>query len=1202
MQRSSSFYKSLLYASRGNPPIGLDSSLLDSAAMLWGELQKQTSSEEIEKLSDLAFCEQILRCATTVADLRASVLDNLKLLISTGAPLDSSLDLKSLAILPEPHLFKVMLLVIFFSSHSLERENKVSQAQMAKNLLELFTDRFTTPVSVPIDENLESELIQRLPASIWQRLADCSTEAAERKALAYKYYSTAGDWKNLLPHELNSESAEALVARFDVKVLGSILSEFSTTVFGDSAVTQIFSALGREGRFDDCDTLIANLPENRLQDDLWLVLVQSAANQDEPQRAATYSRNIRSRVLSASADAILIFQEARQGRGTASHGNQLGRLLLVIRATEAACQTQQDSESSLGQASRAQFFTLRRLVSAAQFELVTCFVEQRDLTNALRIVESIEPARKRYDGFYYLCEGLEISSDTLLEVSFLDRLAALALQFRGGEYFNKGVDIFLGSLARTQIPHHFKYAIDLANSLDRPAVELDGTSRLLDLFHENRVIAEAGTQNWGAVHCLLEMIRNSKRRHQTACDAAVLAMGSGDWKTAEELLARAGEDGLLLQDLRRTLLDIESLGGAATGVLRDNFLSAVKKASSYVLTDKPGLAVMAVIQRLMCHELIDGRLDVLNAALDVFAQTAWSRNGARQISEFEALIQPFLIYWEADEIASRIDVIRKDGGSVCSPSNPLDISPKESSLTPVERWERTSQLLGDLRPSMDQILGRWIDAFCFYAVRNPDAFHVLPQLLESASLIEDKATKASALSSIDSAREKTLSAPAGGLLLETGELKPSPLDLSSAGVSSFEAAFQTAASAEFGWSRVLATIKLAQQYMSHCNLAHRNASAQLAVQSLTDFLAQISSRGESRGATMDSVSSLAELIACALDQTLAENMLESLLQSIHVFSSETSDLAAVEIGVAFAKIGASKRAFDVVEQIGSARERCECLGRIAAELGSLKDHSCYERAFARFEEEALELVARFPPVHAVGLALCNVMSHFAEKGMRNEVQSTIGFLMRYMATEGESGFTEICVATIVSSLDTIGAASELENIMKELLAAGLINSKNLDKAFDRIVYGWNPLTHAETVITLVRCVDFSMQGGNAFSQGAMIQKTALLFLKKFPENPNGIRLIAELARNEEGFDFLCQRQFWRHFEELPPDARRTIIRRLAILCPFREDVARWILTEIVALNLFEGKEDEARDIAHLTCEIIPFLEDRHSMTGTFGQR
>jgi hypothetical protein len=132
-----------------------------------------------------------------------------------------------------------------------------------------------------------------------------------------------------------------------------------------------------------------------------------------------------------------------------------------------------------------------------------------------------------------------------------------------------------------------------------------------------------------------------------------------------------------------------------------------------------------------------------------------------------------------------------------------------------------------------------------------------------------------------------------------------------------------------------------------------------------------------------------------------------------------------------------------------------------------------------------------------------------------------------------------------------------------------------------MVCGWEPLTRAESVITLVRCAGPHLRGWPNAHQSAIIKDCALLFLKQFPEERDGMRLIAEIAPTERAFDFLCDERFWRHFDEQGPDARRESIRRAGTLCPFRGDVAHWTLCEMVALKLLEGRIERGKEIGTL---------------------
>jgi hypothetical protein len=1178
MQSSNSFYKILWSASEDNAPTPNASSGIGAAARLWKEIRKQAQVEDFEKSSDLAFCQRVWSCAGAISDLRTSVADKLKLLFTDNTACASSSDLESLEILPESHLFKAILLIISDHSQPAKQGAEWSPEQIAKSLLRLFAERFGSPVSVPVDEVFEAELISVLSPLTWRRLAKCTAEIGERELLAQKIYSRAGNWEDLLHFKLSSESAEALVARYDIWMLESILLEFSSTLYGDSAAAEILSALMREGRFDDCEALIAKLPENRLEDDFWLSLVKCAAEKDEPQRAAAYSQNICSPFPAAMARATSILHDTLRGREHASYIDELPRLLDVIQPTEDTSRTQAVPDPFASEATSADARALSRLVSDAQVELTIRLARGADFGGALKTVESIAPDRKRYAAFFYLCQEFEAQPYARLDNALLNRLSAVAIHFRGGDYYNQGVDIFLESLARMKVPTCHAHAIELAIRLDRPSMELDGTSRLLDWFYENRALAEAKQQNWTGVQGPLEMVQDPGRRAKAAADAAVLAMAEEDWNTADMLLRMAGESGSALQGLRQSLADAASKDGACGEVLRGIFLGAIREASAYLLTGKPSLAVLSVIHLLMHHSPFEGRLDVLHAALDVVGQKAWSRQGDCQISEFETLIQPFLTDAESKEIGPRIVAVRREAGAF-APSPPPPVLTEEIPPTVFERWTRTIQPANDLSPTEDQVLCRWIESCCCHAVRNPAACDILSGLVEAADTIEHAATKERVLHSISDARAKASSAAAGVPPVDDHESNPN--QSGSAAISDFEAALESAASAEFGWRRVLDATELAKRCLSHGDLSCREASLRFAVQTVTEFLSHIFAKGEAPGIIMDVLSSLAHQIASALDRSLAAQMLNSLLQKVVVFPPEISDLGMMGIGVAFAKIGNSKRAIEIAEQIESAQERCECLGKIAAELGDGNGVRSDEAALGRFNQATLELVSRFPSIQGVDRAICNAMREFAAKRHLEGVKAALSLLMRYVSNDGETGLAGECFATIASSLDRVGLVPLLEATTRELLSAGLLDSHNLETAFKRLIRGRDALTHATTAVALVKCLESHLPGAGNANQSSILKNCVLLFLKRFPSEADGIRLIAEIASSEAAFDFLCDGPFWRHFDDFTPDARRKVIRKAGALCPLRQDVARWILSETAASYLQDGHIQQASDVATL---------------------
>jgi hypothetical protein len=108
-----------------------------------------------------------------------------------------------------------------------------------------------------------------------------------------------------------------------------------------------------------------------------------------------------------------------------------------------------------------------------------------------------------------------------------------------------------------------------------------------------------------------------------------------------------------------------------------------------------------------------------------------------------------------------------------------------------------------------------------------------------------------------------------------------------------------------------------------------------------------------------------------------------------------------------------------------------------------------------------------------------------------------------------------------------------------------------------------------------------LHGIPASNQSAILGGCALIVLKQFDGDPDGLKWMTEAVPAETSFDFLCSEQFWRGFEELAPAVRSNVIRCAATLCPFRKDIATWILSEMVRLSLGAGREKQAVQVGSL---------------------
>jgi hypothetical protein len=138
-------------------------------------------------------------------------------------------------------------------------------------------------------------------------------------------------------------------------------------------------------------------------------------------------------------------------------------------------------------------------------------------------------------------------------------------------------------------------------------------------------------------------------------------------------------------------------------------------------------------------------------------------------------------------------------------------------------------------------------------------------------------------------------------------------------------------------------MKLAKQSLSHWDLPSQKAAFQWAVQSMTEFMNQIFVRGEP-SSIMQEVSSLACLLMFVNDREFVKGRSESLSAKVLEFPSRMGQRVAPSLGAAFAKVGEFQRALEISDRIECAVERCECLGRTAAELGDRKDPAASKEA------------------------------------------------------------------------------------------------------------------------------------------------------------------------------------------------------------------------------------------------------------------
>jgi hypothetical protein len=433
-----------------------------------------------------------------------------------------------------------------------------------------------------------------------------------------------------------------------------------------------------------------------------------------------------------------------------------------------------------------------------------------------------------------------------------------------------------------------------------------------------------------------------------------------------------------------------------------------------------------------------------------------------------------------------------------------------------------------------------------------------------------------------------------------GNFKSQPEAAAVVNGKDFETELKEVAKMEPSFGRIVRARSLVQRSLaggigvcSASDAGLRDAACELAMSGITEFLRNIATNGQPIDSLMDEVSELADVLALWGDVKFVATRLEKLLSETVAFEDTYRDSAVGRIAVAHAKIGAAARALEIASELGLAWARCESFGEIAAELADA-GHAMADEATKRFEEDTEKMISLAPQSQMPGHSICRVMTAFANKGNIQGVRTALSLHMQLLCT-GCGGFDmRGQLLSVRSAMQLAGTLPDFEAFLKELICAGILNAPEIR---EMLMWGF-PSQHPECDEMVIRSIVKLTPNLPPREQHLVLEECVRIFASRPELVDRVIDDVCDLVTLEGSFDFLCSERFWSDLDNMEPRVSRRMVRKAAAFCPFRKDVALWMVSEMVSLQLRAGNWDGATDMAQFlgNAEWVSFLS---SLRGSF---